>query len=54
MKTLRIHSILTDDDQSLEDVILKVPVDYDWIMIFDMLMNQTGAEVASYSYEEII
>lgn len=53
MKTLRIHSILTEDGQNLEDIILQVPVDYDWVMIFDMIMEKTGAEVDSYSYEEM-
>ena len=53
MKTLRIYSILTEDGQNLEDIILQVPVDYDWMMVFDMVMEKTGSEVDSYSYEEI-
>jgi len=53
MKTLRIHSILTESGGSLEDIILQVPVDYDWVMVFDMLMEKTSFEIDSYSYEEI-
>lgn len=53
MKSLRIHSILTEDGQSVEDMILQVPIDYDWVMVFDMIMEKTGMEVDSYSYEEI-
>jgi len=54
MKSLRIHSILTEDGRSLDDVVLQVPVDYDWIMIFNMIMEKTGIEVDSYSYEELM
>ena len=53
MKSLRIYNILTEDGSTLEDVILQVPVDYDWVMIFDMIMEKTGSDVDSYSYEEI-
>lgn len=54
MKSLRVYNILTEDGASLNDVILQVPVDYDWVMIFDMLMQKTGMDVDSYSYEEIV
>ena len=53
MKSLRIYNILTEDGLSLEDVILQVPIDYDWVMIFDMIMEKTGSDVDSYSYEEV-
>lgn len=53
MKSLRIYNILTEDGSTLEDVILQVPVDYDWVMIFDMISQKTGIDIDSYSYEEI-
>lgn len=53
MKTLRIHNILTESGTTIEDIMLQVPVDYDWVMVFDMLMEKTGFEIDSYSYEEI-
>ena len=54
MKSLRIYNILTEDGSTLEDVILQVPVDYDWVMVFDMVMEKTGDIADSYSYEEIV
>ena len=51
MKTLRIHSILTEDGQNLEDIIIQVPVEYDWADIFNVVMEKTGDIVDSYSYE---
>ena len=54
MKSLRIYNMLTEDGKSLEDIILhQVPVDYSWDMILTMVMEKTGVDVDSYSYEEI-
>lgn len=53
MKSLRIYNMLTEDGKSLEDIILQVPVDYSWEMIFSMVLEKTGIDVDSYSYEEI-
>ena len=54
MKSLRIYNILTEDGSTLEDVILQVPIDYDWVMVFDMITEKTGIDIDSYSYEEIV
>ena len=54
MKSLRIHSILAENGQNVDDVILQVPADYDWMMIFNMIAEKTGIDVDSYSYEELM
>lgn len=54
MKSLRIYNILTEDGQTVDDVVLQVPIDYSWDMIFIMVLEKTGIDVDSYSYEEII
>jgi hypothetical protein len=54
MKSLRIYNILTEDGQTIDDVVLQVPIDFDsWEMIFSMVLEKTGIDVDSYSYEEI-
>lgn len=53
MKSLKIYNILTEDGSTVDDVVLQVPVDYSWDMIFSMVLEKTGIDVDSYSYEEI-
>lgn len=54
MKTLLIHSILTEDDRSLADILLEVKEDFAWVDLFLILSEKTGEDVCSYSYEEVV
>lgn len=54
MKSLRIYDIIGEDGSSVNDIVLQVPVDYDWTTVFEMLDNLTGITVDSYSYEEVV
>lgn len=53
MRNLRIYNMLTENDICVDDIVLQVPVDYDCVMLFDMIMDKTGIDVRSYSYEEV-
>ena len=53
MKQLRIYDMLTEDGRNLGDIVLELNDDYNWVDIFNAVLDKMGEDIDSYSYLEI-
>lgn len=53
MKNVHVYSIVTEDGQTLQDLIIPMDIGYEWMDVYDKVQGAYLDSVESYSYTEV-
>ena len=53
MKNVHVYDIRTEDGENLQDLIIPMDMEYEWMDVFEKVQNAYLDNVDSYSYTEI-
>lgn len=53
MKNIHVYDIVTENGDRLQDLIIPMDMEYDWMDVFEKVQNVYLDNVDSYSYTEV-
>ena len=53
MKNVHVYNIVTESGESLNDLIIPMDMEYEWMDVFEKVQNAYLDNVDSYSYTEV-
>ena len=53
MKNVHVYSIITEDGQTLQDLIIPMDIGYEWMDVYEKVQGAYLDSVESYSYTEV-
>jgi len=53
MKNVHVYDIRTEDGDSLQDLIIPMDYEYNWMSVFDKVQSVYFDNVESFSYTEV-